>query len=102
MDMKKMMKQAQMMQKNMEAAQAEIASMETEAVSGGGMVKAKVNGNMELKELKIEKIIIDPEDPEMLEDMIIAAVNEAIREMSQKSNDRMSAVTGGMNIPGLM
>ena len=102
MDMKKMMKQAQMMQKNLDAAQAEISEMETTAESGGGMVKATVNGTNELVNLEINKDVVDPEDVEMLQDMVVAAVNEAIRSMSAISQQKLGAVTGGMNIPGLM
>ena len=102
MDMKKMMKQAQMMQKNLDAAQAEIAEMETSAESGGGMVKATVNGSNELIDLEINKDVVDPDDVEMLQDLVVAAVNEATRSMQAISQQKLGAVTGGMNIPGLM
>ena len=101
MDMKKMMKQAQMMQRNLNAVQEEVASMEHSAEAGGGMVKATVGGNMELKSLEINKDVVDPDDVEMLQDMVTAAVNEALRGMHEISEQKMSAVTGGMNIPGL-
>ncbi len=100
MNMKQMMKQAQMMQKNMAIAQEEIATMTSSAESGGGMVKAVVNGNMEIQTLEIDKEACDPEDVEMLQDMIMAAVNEALREMNEKSQARLNSVTGGINIPG--
>lgn len=99
MDMKKMMKQAQKMQRDAAAAQAEIAEMEFSATVGGGMVEATVMGDMTLKAIKIDPDAIDPEDVEMLEDMIVAAVNEALREASNTSNERMSSLMGGMNLP---
>lgn len=100
MDMKKMMKQAQMMQRNLDAAKAEIEQMENTAEAGGGMVRATVGGNMELKNLEINKDVVDPDDVEMLQDLVVAAVNEALRGMNNISEQRMSAVTGGLNIPG--
>lgn len=99
MDMKKMMKQAQKMQLDAAAAQAEIAEMEFSASAGGGMVEATVMGDMTLKAVKIDPDAIDPEDMEMLEDMVVAAVNEALREASNTSNERMSSLMGGMNLP---
>ncbi len=99
MDMKKMMKQAQKMQRDAAAAQAEIAEMEFSATTGGGMVEATVMGDMSLKAIKISPEAVDPDDVEMLEDMIVAAVNEALREASDTSNERMSSLMGGMNLP---
>ncbi len=99
MDMKKMMKQAQKMQRDAAAAQEEIAKMEFTASAGGGMVQAVITGDMNVKSVKIDPEAIDPEDVEMLEDMIAAAVNEAIREATEASNARMSSVMGGMNLP---
>lgn len=99
MDMKKMMKQAQKMQRDAAAAQAEIAEMEFSASAGGGMVEATVMGDMSLKAVKIDPEALDPEDVEMLEDMVVAAVNEALREASDTSNQRMSSLMGGMNLP---
>ncbi len=99
MDMKKMMKQAQKMQRDAAAAQAEIAEMEFSASAGGGMVEATVMGDMTLKAVKIDPDAIDPEDMEMLEDMVVAAVNEALREASNTNNERMSSLMGGMNLP---
>lgn len=100
MDMKKMMKQAQMMQRNLNAVQDEIALMDHSAESGGGMVSATVNGKLELTNLEIKKEAVDPDDVEMLQDLVVAAVNEAIRGMQQISEQKMSSVTGGLNIPG--
>ncbi len=99
MDMKKMMKQAQKMQRDAAAAQEEIAQMEFTATAGGGMVEATVTGGGELKALKIDPEAVDPEDTEMLEDTIVAAVNEALRSASETSNERMSSIMGGMNLP---
>lgn len=101
MNMKQMMKQAQMMQRNLDAAKAEIEEMENTAEAGGGMVKVTVGGNMEIKNISINKDVVDPDDVEMLQDLIMAAANEAIRGMNLASQERMSAVTGGINIPGL-
>lgn len=94
-----MMKQAQKMQRDAAAAQEEIAQMEFTATAGGGMVEATVTGGGELKALKIDPEAIDPEDTEMLEDTIVAAVNEALRTASETSNERMSSIMGGMNLP---
>lgn len=102
MDMKQMMRQAQKMQKELNKAQEEIATMSFEATAGGGMVTAVASGDMAITSLTIDPDAVDSEDVEMLQDMVVAAVNEALRGVSELSNQRMSAVTGGMNIPGLM
>ena len=102
MDMKQMMRQAQKMQKELNKAQEEIATMSFEATAGGGMVTAVASGDMAITSLTIDPDAVDPEDVEMLQDMVVAAVNAALRGVSELSNQRMSAVTGGMNIPGLM
>ena len=102
MDMKQMMRQAQKMQKELNKAQEEIATMSFEATAGGGMVTAVASGDMAITSLTIDPDAVDPEDVEMLQDMVVAAVNEALRGVSELSNQRMSADTGGMNIPGLM
>ena len=102
MGMKQMMRQAQKMQKELNKAQEEIATMSFEATAGGGMVTAVASGDMAITSLTIDPDAVDPEDVEMLQDMVVAAVNEALRGVSELSNQRMSAVTGGMNIPGLM
>lgn len=99
MDMKKMMKQAQKMQRDAAAAQEEIASMEFTASAGGGMVEATVSGTGALQALSIDPAAVDPEDTEMLEDTIVAAINEALRQASEASNARMSSIMGGMNLP---
>jgi DNA-binding YbaB/EbfC family protein len=95
------MKQAQQMQAKMARVQQELEKKEVEATAGGGMVTAKVNGKQELLALNIEKDVVDPEDVEMLQDLVMAAVNEAIKQSQQMIQEEMSKVTGGMNIPGL-
>ncbi len=99
----KLMKQAQKMQEQMVQAQEELARKTVEATAGGGMVNAVVNGKFELVSLKIEKEVVDPEDIEMLQDLIVAAVNEGVRKAQEMSASEMSKITGGlnMNIPGL-
>jgi hypothetical protein len=96
------MKQAQQMQQKMERMQAELQSREVEASAGGGMVTATVNGAQQLVALKMEPSVIDPEDVEMLQDLVLAAVNEAIKKSQAMAQEEMSKITGGMNIPGLM
>lgn len=95
------MKQAQQMQQKMTRLQDELASREVEASAGGGMVTAIVNGKQQLLSLKIEKSVVDPEDVEMLQDLVVAAVNEAIKKSQDMMQAEMSKITGGMNIPGL-
>jgi len=99
----KLMKQAQKMQEKMMQAQEELASKTVEAAAGGGMVVAVVNGKFELVSLRIEREVVDPEDIEMLQDLIIAAVNEGIRLAQEMSAAEMSKITGGLNlnVPGL-
>ena len=102
MDMKAMMRQAQKMQAELAKAQEEIKTMKFEGSAGGDMVKAVATGEMTIESVKIEKIIVDPDDIDMLEDMVTAAVNEALRGVAEMSSQRLSSATGGMNIPGLM
>ncbi|WP_251177831.1 YbaB/EbfC family nucleoid-associated protein [Adlercreutzia agrestimuris] len=102
MDMKKMMKQAQKMQMELARAQEEIKDMTFEASAGGGMVKAVARGDMSLVSITIDPEAVDPEDIEMLQDTVTAAVNEALRGVSDMSAARINSATGGMNIPGLM
>lgn len=96
-----LMKQAQKMQEDMMKAQEELANKVVEATSGGGMVTVKMNGKNEVISLKIDKEVVDPEDVEMLEDLIVAALNEAQKKVSRTSEDEMGKVTGGLKIPGL-
>ena len=99
--MKFLMKQAQGMQKKMESIKEELAHKEIRVSSGGGMVELVITGQQEIKEIHIEPDIIDPEDKEMLEDLILAAVNEGIRQSKEMLNDEMMKLTGGINLPGL-
>ena len=96
-----MMKQAQKMQQEMLRMQQEMESKTYSATTGGGMVKASVNGKHELVELTINPEAVDPDDVEMLQDMIIAAVNEAMRTADAEAANNMSRLTGGMNLGGL-
>lgn len=100
-NMNNLMKQAQKMQKQMEEMQEQMDNERFEATVGGGVVKAVVTGKKELVELTINPEAVDPEDVEMLQDMIIAAVNEAIKSAEAKVSNQMGSLTGGMNIPGL-
>lgn len=95
------MKQAQMMQQKMTRLQEELALREVEASAGGGMVTAVVNGKQQLISLKIEKTVVDPEDVEMLQDLVMVAINEAIKQSQDLMQAEMGKITGGMNIPGL-
>ncbi|HPQ70480.1 MAG TPA: YbaB/EbfC family nucleoid-associated protein [bacterium] len=96
-----LMKMAQQAQKQMAKLQEELAEKTIEAGAGGGMVTATVNGKQELISIRIEKDVVDPEDVEMLQDLIVAAVNEALRKAQEMISGEMSKITGGMNIPGL-
>ncbi len=100
-NMNNMLKQAQKMQQDMLKAQQEIEEKEIEASSGGGAVTVKVSGKKEILSIKILPEVVDPDDVEMLEDLITAAVNEAMRKADEESAKEMSKFTGGMNIPGL-
>ncbi len=99
--MQKMMKQVQKMQADMAKMQEEMATKLVETTAGGGAIKVVANGKQEIVEIKITAEVIDPEDPEMLEDLITAAVNEALRKSQEMVNQEMGKLTGGMNIPGL-
>ncbi|HKY61905.1 MAG TPA: YbaB/EbfC family nucleoid-associated protein [bacterium] len=101
MDMNKIMKQAQKMQREMAQKQEALSQMTFEASSGGGMVTAKVNGKQELLELKIEPDVVDKSDVAMLQDLVIAAVNEAHRRAQDEIQKEMSSLMGGMSMPGL-
>ena len=101
MDMKQMMRQAQKMQEDMAKLQEELDAREYTARSGGGAVTAVVDGKHRLKTLEIQHEVVDHEDTEMLADLVIAAVNEAVRQAAETSEAEMSKVTGGMNLPGM-
>ena len=100
-NMNNMMKQMQKMQKKMEEVQAQVDATELEATSGGGAVKVVVNGKREILDISIDQSVVDPEDVEMLQDLVMAAVNEALRKAEEFSSKEMSKVTGGLNIPGM-
>ena len=95
-----MMKQAKIMQKQMEKVQDELKDMKFEASAGGGAIKVTVNGEQDVLEIKINKDVADPEDIEMLEDMILVAVNDAIKQSKNEAKNKLAGVTGGLNIPG--
>ncbi len=95
------MKQAQMMQKRMAQLQQELEARRIEASAGGGMVTAVVSGKQQLISLTIDPKAVDPDDVEMLQDLVVAAVSEALKQSQQLAQEEMSKVTGGMNIPGL-
>jgi len=97
-----MMKQAQKMREEMDRVQAELAEERIEASVGGGAVKAVMTGDMRLERVVMDPATVDPGDVAMLEDLVAAAVNEAIRQAQEMASERMAAVTGGMDIPGLM
>ncbi len=99
MDMKKMMRQAQKMQLQLNKAQEEVKSMTCEGTAGGGMVKAVVRGDSTLVGVEISPIVVTPDDVEMLQDLVVAAVNDALREMNEVAAAHMNAATGGMNLP---
>lgn len=99
--MNNMMKQAKKVQEQIVKMQAELQERELEASAGGGAVTVKVNGKQELLAITIKPEVVDPEDVEMLEDLILAAVNEGIKQSQEMVSTEMSKITGGLNIPGL-
>lgn len=101
MDMNQMMQQAQMMQLELARAQEEIQAMTYTASAGGGMVEATALGDGSIQSVAIDPEVVDPEDVEMLQDLVLVAVNEALRGVAQQGEARLSSVTGGMSIPGL-
>ena len=98
MNINKLMKEAKKMQADMEKSQEELSMQEFEATAGGGAVSVKVTGSKEVKEIKIQKDVVDPDDVEMLEDLILTSVNEALKKVDAAQADKM----GQFNIPGLM
>ena len=97
MNIKQLMKQAQQMQEQM---QRQMASLKVEGTAGGGMVKVEMNGNKEALSVVIDKEAVDPNDVDMLQDLVKAAVNEAVRKVDEEMQSSMGAMTGGMKIPG--
>jgi DNA-binding YbaB/EbfC family protein len=101
-NMGKMMKQAQQLQTKMMKMQEELAGRTVEGTAGGGMIKAVANGKQQIVSISIEKEVVDPEDVEMLQDLVLAAVNDALNRSQEMVSGEMSKLTGGMNIPGLV
>jgi DNA-binding YbaB/EbfC family protein len=97
-----MLKQAQQMQAKLAAVQEEIAAARTEATAGGGVVKVAVIGGSTVESITIDPEVVDPNDVEMLQDLILAAINEGMATAQKLAADKMGEITGGMNIPGLM
>lgn len=100
-NMGQMMKQVQQMQKKMEEAQKEIEQSTLQTTSGGGMVEVEINGKKQITSIKIDKEAVDPEDVEMLQDMILTAVNDAIKQVDALAEEKMGRYTKGMNLPGM-
>lgn len=96
-----MMKQVQQMQEKMQQMQAELEKIEVEGTAGGGMVKVVSNGKQEIVSVTIDPEVVDKDDVEMLQDLIVAAVNQSRQKVQEIQQEQMSALTGGMNIPGL-
>jgi DNA-binding YbaB/EbfC family protein len=101
LDMNALLKQAQQMQAEMAKAQEQLAHEEVEASAGGGMVKVRMSGDLKLKGIEIDPEAIDPEDAEMLADMVMAAVNEAIRSAQELATSKMGGITGGLGGLGM-
>lgn len=100
-DMGKLLKQAQQMQAKMAQMQAELAEKTVEASAGGGMVKVVMNGRHEVVSVAIDPEVVDPQDVEMLEDLVAAAVTEAANRVEEMMKEEMSSITGGMGLPGM-
>ncbi len=99
---KKMIRQAQQLQKRMEQMQEEMETLTVEGSAGGGAVTATVTGKMHVLSITIDPDVVDPEDVELLQDMVLAAVNDGLRRAEETVSKQMAALTGGMKIPGLM
>jgi len=100
-NMNNLMKQAQKFQKQMEDAQKDLENKEFEASVGGGAVTVRVSGKKELKDIVIKPEVVDPDDVEMLQDLVLTAVNEALKKAEEETNSSMGKLTGGLNIPGM-
>lgn len=100
--MNQIMQQARKMQAELASAQDNLKQMTATGTAGGGAIKASVSGDIKLTSLEIDPAAVDPADVELLQDMIIAAVNDAIDQVNDAANKQMSSITGGLNIPGLM
>ena len=99
--MQSMLKQAQKMQEDMAAKQAELEEREYDVSAGGGVVNVKINGKREILSVKLAEEIVDPDDIETLEDLVVAAVNEAIKKVDAISSEEMGRITGSMSLPGM-
>lgn len=102
MNMNQMMKQAQKMQQDMLKMQEDLDNLTVEGTSGGGMVKVTATAKKEITSVKINPEAVDPDDVEMLEDLVLSAVNDALNKAEKESANQMSKITGGLNIPGLL
>ncbi|WP_040977670.1 YbaB/EbfC family nucleoid-associated protein [Oceanobacillus jeddahense] len=100
-NMNNMMKQMQKMQKKMMKAQDELHEMSFEASAGGGMVTVRANGKKEITDVEVKEEVVDPDDIEMLQDLILAATNDVLTQIDEKTNDTMGQFTKGMNMPGM-
>ena len=100
-NMNQLLKQAQKMQDNMQKMQQELEAKEFEVSVGGGAVTVKVNGKKEVLDINMKPEVVDPDDIEMLQDLVLSAVNEALRKVDDAQSSQMSKMAGGMNIPGL-
>lgn len=100
-NMQKMLKQVQKMQSDMEAAQAKLKDETVEAAAGGGTVKVVVSGDLVVQSVTIDPEAVDPDDVELLQDLVVAAVNSALEDAQKMASDRMGAITGGMNLGGM-
>jgi DNA-binding YbaB/EbfC family protein len=100
-NMNNLMKQAQKFQKQMEETQKDLESKEFEASVGGGAVTVRVSGKKEVKDIVIKPEVVDPDDVEMLQDLVLAAVNEALKKAEEETSSSMGKLTGGLNIPGM-
>ena len=101
-NMNNLMKQAQRMQKQMEETKAALEEKEYEGTAGGGVVKVKMNGKKEITEVKIAEEVVDPDDIEMLEDLIVAAVNELLRNIDDVTNNELEEIANGFDLPGVV
>ena len=100
-NMNQILKQAQKMQDNMQKMQQELEAKEFEVSVGGGAVTVKVNGKKEVLAINIKEEVVDPDDVEMLEDLVLSAVNEALKKADEETSNKMGKLTGGLNIPGM-
>ena len=100
-NMQGLMKQAQKMQEDMQNLQAELDEREYEVKAGGGVVTVTINGKLEIKNIDIDPVIVDPDDIETLSDVLLAAVNEAIKKVNDTNHEEMGKITGALNMPGM-